>query len=96
VDTLERLREIRDDYFTQGCPFIANDTETTSLSVIDAELVGFSFCYESNKTYYVPVGHKIGKNAPLREALDILFEMLYGSKEYVLYWNYRYDDLAFT
>jgi DNA polymerase-1 len=36
---------------------VAFDTETTSLEAKDAQIVGFSFCYEPNKAYYVPVGH---------------------------------------
>ncbi len=36
---------------------VAFDTETTSLETKDAQIVGFSFCYEADKAYYVPVGH---------------------------------------
>lgn len=90
VDTVEKFRAVRDHYFSIGCPEIANDTETDSLSLIDANLIGFSFCYESNKTYYVPVGHRIGVNVPIKEALDILFEMLYAAPM-VFYFNYRFD-----
>ncbi|GAA5222410.1 DNA polymerase I [Membranihabitans marinus] len=36
------------------------DTETTSVNAMEAEMVGLSFCVESNKAYYVsaPVGFK--------------------------------------
>jgi len=35
----------------------AFDTETTSLSYMDAEIVGVSFCIEPGKAAYVPVAH---------------------------------------
>ena len=37
---------------------ISVDCETTSLSPMDAELVGVSFCCGTNEAYYIPVGHK--------------------------------------
>ena len=40
---------------------ISIDTETTSLSPIDADLVGISVCYSSNKAYYIPLKHKKSK-----------------------------------
>jgi DNA polymerase-1 len=36
---------------------VAFDTETTSLDTSEANIVGFSFCFEPNKAYYVPIGH---------------------------------------
>ena len=40
---------------------ISIDTETTSLNPIDADLVGISVCYSSNKAYYIPLKHKKSK-----------------------------------
>lgn len=37
---------------------VAIDTETTSLHIRSAELVGFSFCGDGANAYYVPVGHQ--------------------------------------
>ncbi len=37
---------------------ISLDTETSSLNPLEAELIGISLCYESNKSYYIPIGHK--------------------------------------
>lgn len=34
----------------------ALDTESTSLNIIDAELVGVSICYMSGEAYYIPAG----------------------------------------
>ena len=36
---------------------VAFDTETTSVDSSSAKIVGYSFCYESSKAYYVPIGH---------------------------------------
>ena len=36
---------------------VSFDTETSDLDVKNAKLVGFSFAYEENKAYYVPIGH---------------------------------------
>ena len=36
---------------------IAFDTETTGLDFQTASIVGFSFCFEPTKAYYVPIGH---------------------------------------
>jgi len=37
---------------------VAFDTETSSLDTLNANLVGFSFAFEEDKGYYVPVGHQ--------------------------------------
>ena len=36
---------------------VAFDTETTDLDVQKAQIVGFSFSYEENTAYYVPISH---------------------------------------
>ena len=36
---------------------VAFDTETTGLDTKKAKMVGFSFCMDRDKAYYVPVGH---------------------------------------
>ena len=36
---------------------VAFDTETTDIDVRNAKIVGFSFAYEENKAYYVPIAH---------------------------------------
>jgi len=38
---------------------VALDTETTSLNSLNAQIVGFSFCYEKDKAYYVPIAHNM-------------------------------------
>jgi len=36
---------------------VSLDTETTSLDTSNAKIVGFSFCFDDSKAYYVPIGH---------------------------------------
>lgn len=73
------------------------DTETTSESPIDAELVGLSFCCENKRAYYIPVGHRyLGAPEQLSsqkvlEALKPLFED--PSKHKVAH-NAKYDILV--
>ena len=51
---------------------ISFDTETTSTNELQAELVGISLAMEPGTGWYIPVGHKTGKNLALQNALDVL------------------------
>ena len=53
VDTEEDMRHLCDFFRTNE--ILVLDTETTSTSAIDAELVGMSFCVKEHEAYYVPV-----------------------------------------
>jgi DNA polymerase-1 len=53
VDNEEEMRNLYD--FLRTKDFLVLDTETTSTSPIDAELVGLSFSVEEHKAFYVPV-----------------------------------------
>ncbi len=70
---------------------VAFDTETTDLDVKNASLVGFSFSFEKNKAYYVPIGHfYLGAPEQInievaRKAITIL-----NDKKLVLQ-NFKYD-----
>ena len=82
---LEIVNQISDD------TIVAFDTETTGLDSSKAQIVGFSFCTQLNKAYYVPIGHfylgvpeQIGLDIA-RQAIEIL-----NSKKLVLQ-NYKYD-----
>ena len=59
---------------------VAFDTETDSLDVKVAKIVGFSFCFEKTKAYYVPIAHltlgdtkQISKTSA-KKALEILLQ----------------------
>jgi DNA polymerase-1 len=63
---VEKLREAK---------LFAFDTETTSLSYMDAEIVGVSFCIEPGKAAYVPVAHDY-PDAPEQLSRDYVLETL--------------------
>ena len=71
VENEEDIRQLYDFFRTKE--FLVLDTETTSTSAIDAELVGLSFAVEEHKAFYVPIP------ANREEALQIvnIFKPLY-------------------
>ncbi len=56
VDNEEEMRKLCDYFRTNG--ILSLDTETTSTSPIDAELVGLSFAVKEFEAFYVPVPAK--------------------------------------
>ena len=79
VDTPEALeamlRELR------ATPVIALDTETTSLDPMEAALVGLSFAAVPGEAYYVPVGHRSGRQLPLEEVLGGIRPLLQAGED---------------
>lgn len=58
---------------------VAFDTETTGLDTKSAKMVGFSFCIDEQKAYYVPIGHSylgVGEQIALEDALLALKKLL--------------------
>ncbi|MCW8821453.1 MAG: DNA polymerase I, partial [Sulfurovum sp.] len=55
LDTKEKLNTVIDSI--PGDAIVAFDTETTGLDTKVAKMVGFSFCVDAQKSYYVPIGH---------------------------------------
>jgi len=70
---------------------VAFDTETTDLDVKNAELVGFSFSFENEKAYYVPMNH-FYLGAPTQINKEIAKEVIsiLNEKKLVLQ-NFKYD-----
>lgn len=72
----------------------AFDTETTSLDVMEAELVGVSFAIEPGQAAYVPVGHDyIGAPAQINRErlLEKLQPLLESERHKKLGQNLKYD-----
>jgi len=70
---------------------IAFDTETTSIDTTKAKIVGFSFCYEENKAYYVPIAHNylgVGNQISKEVAIKTI-EILNRYK--LVFQNFKYD-----
>ncbi len=86
VDNEEDLIRICDFFRTND--FLVLDTETTSTSAIDAELVGLSFSVKEHEAYYVPIP------ANREEALRIvnIFKPLYEDEKILkVGQNLKYD-----
>ena len=86
VENEEEMRKLCDAFLTKD--FLVLDTETTSTSAIDAELVGLSFSVEEHKAFYVPIPAK------REEALRIvnIFKPLYEDPKILkVGQNLKYD-----
>ena len=86
VDNQEDLKNLRDYFLTNK--ILSLDTETTSTSAIDAELVGLSFAVKEFEAFYVPVP------ANREEALQIvnIFKPVYESDDILkVGQNLKYD-----
>lgn len=86
VDNQEDLKNLRDYFLTNK--ILSLDTETTSTSAIDAELVGLSFAVKEFEAFYVPVP------ANREEALQIvnIFKPVYENEEILkIGQNLKYD-----
>ena len=86
VENEEDIRKLNDFFRTKD--FLVLDTETTSTSAIDAELVGLSFAVEEHKAFYVPIP------ANREEALRIvnIFKPLYEDPKILkVGQNLKYD-----
>lgn len=79
LETLKRKREF------------CLDTETTSLSAVDAELVGISLCCKKGEAYYIPVGYQEGNNLNLDKVIQGLKDLLEDEKIKKIGQNLKFD-----
>lgn len=75
----------------EGKKIIALDTETTSVDVMEAELVGMSFSVKAGEAYYIPVGHEAGTQLDKDEVLAALKPVLEDPKIGKVGHNIKYD-----
>ncbi len=70
---------------------VAFDTETTDLDTRNAKLVGFSFCFEKNRAYYIPINHSY-LGVPQQLSLEVAKKAILklNQKKLVLQ-NFKYD-----
>ncbi|MEN8718050.1 MAG: DNA polymerase I [Sulfurovum sp.] len=89
LDNEEKLFKVLN--FMPRNSIVAFDTETTDLDTKKASIVGFSFCYDENKAYYVPVAHNyLGVSDQIsisdaKRAIEILNE------HRLVLQNFKYD-----
>ena len=77
LDTMESLQEVIDSIGSDA--IVAFDTETTGLDTKVAKMVGFSFCIDDDKAYYVPIGHNylgVGDQVSIDDAKKALQSLL--------------------
>lgn len=91
VLTEEGYKKSLEAYERTGKKDIAVDTETTGLDHSVVDLVGISWAFERDRAYYLPVGHRIGENAPERLAEQFVEDFMYPTEEEIYFFNARFD-----
>lgn len=96
VDDEETFKELLSEL--NNADLIAIDTETTSLSTHDAEIVGLSFAVKTAEGWYLPVGHRAAglldptpKQLNREDVLAALKPMLEDSSKAKCGHNLKYD-----
>lgn len=70
---------------------VSFDTETTDIDVTKAKIVGFSFAYEENKAYYVPIAHSylgVGNQISKEAAVQAIVQL---NRHKLVLQNFKYD-----
>ena len=86
VEKEDEIKQICDYFLTKES--LSLDTETTSLSPIDAELVGLSFSVKENEAFYVPVP---AAQDEARKIVDLLRPVYENEKILKVGQNLKYD-----
>ncbi len=95
VQSLEELRSLA--VVMAKSEWLAVDTETTSLCILDAELVGISLSFKEAEACYIPIGHAdTAANLPLKDVLEILRPILTGERPRLVAQNVKYDAMVFA
>ena len=86
VEKEDEIKQLCDYFLTKE--ILSLDTETTSLSPIDAELVGLSFSVKENEAFYVPV---TADQDEARKIVDLLRPVYENEKILKVGQNLKYD-----
>ncbi len=86
IENKEDIIKIRDFLLTND--FLSLDTETTSTSPMEAELVGLSFSVKENQAFYVPVPTE---RTQAQEIVDIFKPLYENPKILKIGQNIKYD-----
>ncbi len=101
LNTKEKLFEVIDSISKDA--IVAFDTETTSLNSRLAKIVGFSFCFDDNYAYYVPINHfylGVGDQVSFENAKEAIkklleFNIVGQNLKYdlnILYHNFGFEE----
>lgn len=97
IDTPEKLTELvalLKTYTNPDKP-VAWDTETTSLSPRDAELVGIGCCWgQPTEVAYIPTGHTQGNQLDKEQVLSVLRPILEDSQYPKAFQNAKFDRVV--
>lgn len=76
VDTIDELDKLLNITYKDK-KYMSFDIETTGLdpTADDAEIVGFSFSFDSTNGYYVPVAHAMGDNVGV-EGIQLIYDKM--------------------
>ena len=69
------------------------DCETTSLHVVDSDLVGFSISFENSMACYIPIGHEHGNQLNLSDFTSIIGPVLRDKSILKIGQNIKFDIL---
>lgn len=86
VENEDEIKQLCDYFLTKE--ILSLDTETTSLSSIDAELVGLSFSVKENEAFYVPVP---ADQDEARKIVDLFRPVYENEKILKVGQNLKYD-----
>ncbi|MBI5297135.1 MAG: DNA polymerase I [Chloroflexi bacterium] len=89
VDTAEKLSALAAEL--AEAEVIAFDTETTSTSEMEAEIVGISLAVRAGQGIYIPVGHIAGPNLPVADVIKALRGPMTNPKIGKVAHNAKYD-----
>lgn len=93
VTGVKRLEEIQQQLLKQEC--IVFDLETTSLTITQAEIVGFSFAWEAGNPIYIPVAHTDETpQLALETVLEILRPVFEKKELKIVAQNIKYDMMV--
>ena len=89
VDTVKALEEMVSAL--RQAPAVVLDVETTSIDPMTAKLVGIALSGEEGMGYYVPTGHREGRNVERQAVIDKLAPLLQDPEKPKYAHNANYD-----
>ena len=92
VDTTEKLSALGAEL--ARAKIISFDTETTSTSEMEAEIVGISLAVKAGQGIYIPIGHHAGQNLPIAQVVEALRGPMMNPKIGKVAHNAKYDYIV--
>lgn len=92
VDDEQKLDALIEKIVQARC--YALDTETTGPIPLRDQMVGISLAYDTQRAYYIPVGHDAGKQLDKAYVIDRLKPILEDKNIYSIMHNAKFDQLV--